>query len=61
MEVTAVPVLEHDEVAGMDRVGYRFEVDTRLGPRVVEQQAYYKVKEGRITFVRLACSGFRIP
>jgi hypothetical protein len=61
MEVTAIPVLDHDDVAGINRVGYRFEVDTRLGARVVEQQAYYKVKEGRITFVRLVCSGFRVP
>lgn len=61
MTVTAVPVLDTDDVAGIDQIGYRFEVDTRLGPRVVEQQAYYKVKEGRIMFVRLVCSGFRIP
>ena len=61
MEVTAIPVLRTDDVAGINQIGYRFDVDTRLGPRVVEQQAYYKVKQGRITFVRLVCSGFRIP
>jgi hypothetical protein len=59
--VTAVPMLETGHVAGVDRVGYRCEVETPNGPRVVEQQAYYKVRDDRIVHMRLACSGFRIP
>jgi ketosteroid isomerase-like protein len=59
--ITAVPMLETGHVAGVDRVGYRYEVDTPNGPRVVEQQAYYKVKDDRIAHMRIACSGFRIP
>jgi hypothetical protein len=59
--VTAVPSLETGHVAGVDRVGYLCEVDTPAGPRVVEQQAYYKVKDDRIVHMRIACSGFRIP
>ena len=33
----------------------------RNGPRVVEQQAYYKVKDDRIVHMRIVCSGFRVP
>ena len=58
--ITAVSHVETGEVAGVERVGYRFEMDTPLGPRVVEQQVYYKVKEGRIVHIRLVCSGFRV-
>ena len=58
--ITDVSHVETGEVAGVERVGYRFEMDTPLGPRVVEQQMYYKVKEGRIVHLRLVCSGFRV-
>jgi ketosteroid isomerase-like protein len=58
--ITAVSHVETGEVAGVERVGYRFEMDTPLGPRVVEQQVYYKVREGRIVHLRLVCSGFRV-
>jgi hypothetical protein len=58
--ITAVSHVETGEVAGVERIGYRFEMDTPLGPRVVEQQVYYQVKEGRIVQIRLVCSGFRV-
>jgi hypothetical protein len=58
--ITAVTHVEIGEVAGVDRVGYRFELETPDGPRVVEQQAYFKVRDDRIVHMRLVCSGFRV-
>ncbi len=59
-QVSAVPVLETAHIAGVDRVGYRLDVETPDGPRVVEQQAYYRVKDDRIVHMRVVCSGFRV-
>jgi ketosteroid isomerase-like protein len=57
-----------DDVAGVEtgadvedthRVGYRFHVTNPDGRAVVEQQAYYRVNGGRISHLRIVCSGFR--
>ena len=42
-----------------DRVAWRFAVSTPDGPHLVEQQAYYSVTDGRISWMRVLCSGFR--
>ncbi|HEX2850974.1 MAG TPA: hypothetical protein VHN98_10490 [Acidimicrobiales bacterium] len=57
--IDGVIAIDHDRVADRDRVGYRLSVVTPDGRFVVEQQAYYGVDEGRITWLRIMCSGFR--
>jgi hypothetical protein len=40
-------------------VTYRFAGHNPDGPFVVEQQAYYDEAEGRISYLRTLCSGYR--
>ena len=46
-------------VEDTQRVGYRFEVTNGDGPHLVEQQVYYRERDGRIGYLRAVCSGFR--
>lgn len=48
-----------DAFADRARVGYRLEGHNPDGPFVVEQQAYYEERDGRIVWMRVVCSGFR--
>ena len=48
-----------DAFADRERIGYRLEGHNPDGPFVVEQQAYYEEREGRIGWMRVVCSGFR--
>lgn len=48
-----------EDVSGMHRVGYRLELSNEDGPQVVEQQAYFTERDGRIDYLRIVCSGFR--
>jgi hypothetical protein len=57
--VTGVAFVETDAVADVNKVSYRLEVDGSSGPTVVEQVAYYSAQDGRITAMRLICSGFQ--
>jgi hypothetical protein len=50
---------ETDTFADRARVGYRLEGHNPEGPFVVEQQAYYGERDGRIGWMRVMCSGFR--
>ena len=45
-------------VAGRTRLGYRLRVTSPGGNCTVEQQAYVELTGGRITWLRLVCSGF---
>ena len=57
-----VDALEHVEtgaVGGRERLTYRLRVTNGDGPHVVEQQAYYAAEAGRITWLRVLCSGFQ--
>lgn len=47
------------DVADVHRVGYRLEVTTPDGPHTVEQQVYYRQAGGRLSYLRVVCSGFR--
>jgi hypothetical protein len=51
--------IETDSFADRERVSYRFRGVNPDGPFIVEQQAYYSESEGRITWMRVLCSGFR--
>jgi hypothetical protein len=51
--------IETDSFADRERVAYRFHGRNPDGPFVVEQQAYYSERDGRIDWMRVLCSGFR--
>lgn len=52
--------VETDTFADRERVGYRLAVTDADGSCLVEQQAFLGTDaEGRIDWIRLACSGFR--
>jgi hypothetical protein len=57
--VTAVTLVDTDTVGDVEKVTYRMAVDLESGPSVIEQVAYYTERDGRITDIRLVCSGFR--
>jgi hypothetical protein len=58
-KVAHVSHVEDDTVGEVSKVTYRISVATESGPTVVEQVAYYRVHDDRITHVRLICSGFQ--
>lgn len=51
--------IETGRLSDRDRVGYRFAVSNKDGKFITEQQAYYDVKDGAITWMRVLCSGWR--
>jgi hypothetical protein len=58
--IEAVTRLERgDDVGDVQRVGYRFDLSNDAGLHTVEQQAYYRVRDGRLSYLRILCSGFR--
>jgi hypothetical protein len=58
-EIERVQQVQSDAFADRGRVGYRFAGRNGDGPFVVEQQAYYAERDGRIGWMRIVCSGFR--
>jgi hypothetical protein len=58
-ELERLKSVETGRCADRLRVAYRFEGHNRDGPFVVEQQAYYSVRDGQIGWMRVLCSGFR--
>jgi hypothetical protein len=52
-------MIETDDDGGCARVGYRFRGHEGERPFVVEQQAFYETRDGRISWMRLVCSGLR--
>ena len=58
-EITGIESVESDDVADRERVGYRFSVTNPDGDFLVEQQAYFEERDGRIAWMRVVCSGFR--
>lgn len=58
-EIVALERLETAAFADRERVGYRFRVRCPDGVFLVEQQAFLSASEGRITWMRVVCSGFR--
>jgi hypothetical protein len=59
VEIERVISIETDSFADRQRLAYRFEGRNSDGPFVVEQQAYFSERGGRLDWMRLACSGFR--
>jgi hypothetical protein len=58
-EIEQVLSIETDSFADRQRVGYRLLVRNPDGHFVVEQQACYTERAGRINWMRVLCSGFR--
>ena len=57
-----IDALEHVElgaVADRDRLTYLLRIRTPDGVFLVEQQAYFGAENGRISWLRILCSGFR--
>jgi hypothetical protein len=51
--------VETSRMADRGRVGSRLRGHNDDGPFVVEQQAYFAERDGRIAWMRVLCSGFR--
>jgi hypothetical protein len=60
-EVEELVDVQTDAFASCQRVGYRFRGRDDGGPFVCEQQAYLEERDGRISWMRVVCSGMRAP
>ena len=58
-DIEELSTLESDAFADCGRVRYRLRVRNPDGLYVVEQQAYVETAEGRITWLRVMCAGYR--
>jgi hypothetical protein len=58
-EIEGIEHLESHAFADRERVVYRFRARKPDGAYVVEQTAYLGERDGRIGFMRVACSGYR--
>ena len=54
-----VDVKTGEDVADTQHVSYRLNLLNDAGEQVAEQQAYYRATDGRISHLRVLCSGFR--
>lgn len=57
--IVAVEKIESERFSDRERVGYRFRTDGPEGASQVEQQAFMADRDGRIAWIRAACSGYR--
>ena len=55
--VTGVGGLAEGIVGPRRRLTYRLELDRDGVPHVAEQQAYYELTDGRISWIRVICAG----
>lgn len=51
--------VDSEQVVDRERVGYRLAVHNADGNYIVDEQAYYEVANGAITWMRILCSGWR--
>ncbi len=58
-DIESLTALETDAFADRQRVGYRLSVRNGEGLHLVEQQAYFTPRDGRIGWLRIMCSGYR--
>ena len=57
--VRSLQRVETDAFADTERVSYRLQLERDGGQFLLEQQAYYQTRHGRISWLRIACSGYR--
>lgn len=58
VDIYEILAISTDRVAGRNRVVYRFRARKPDGAYVCEQTAYYDDANGRITNLRILCTGF---
>jgi hypothetical protein len=58
-DIEGIEHLESDAFADRERVTYRFRARKPDGTFLVEQTAYLSERDGRIGWMRIACSGYR--
>jgi hypothetical protein len=56
--ITQLIRFECATVGAVGRVGYRFQVKLPDGDFIIEQQAYLRAKDDKISWLRILCSGF---
>jgi hypothetical protein len=58
--IDAVAAVDEGEPVGdTQRIGYRLDITNPAGPHQVEQQVYYRAEGGRLSYLRVVCSGYR--
>ena len=57
--ITELIAVDTDTVGSRHRVAYRVAVSNADGDHVVEQQAYFDVDQGQISWMRVLCSGYQ--
>jgi hypothetical protein len=57
--IESLEVVDTDQFADRERVGYRLRVRNADGLHLVEQQAFLSEQDGRIGWLRIMCSGYR--
>jgi hypothetical protein len=57
--IDGLDMVETDAFADRERVGYRLRVHNADGDHIVEQQAYFSERDGRIGWLRIMCAGYR--
>jgi hypothetical protein len=58
VEIYEIVDISTDRVVGRNRVVYRFRLRNPDGDHICEQTAYYDEARGRITNLRILCTGF---
>jgi hypothetical protein len=58
-DIEALESLGTARLPGREHVSYRLRVRNADGRHLVEQQAYYNTDGGRITWLRILCSGYQ--
>jgi hypothetical protein len=56
--VTEILAVDCAKIGSVDRVGYRFAVRFPDGDFIIEQQAYFKCEDVKISWLQILCSGF---
>jgi hypothetical protein len=56
--IKRVESVQHGQVGTRTRIGYRLRVESAGQAYTVEQQAYCDLSDGKITWLRVLCSGF---
>jgi len=56
--IRQVESVQHGQVGPRTRIGYRLRVESAGQAYTVEQQAYCDLSDGKITWLRVLCSGF---
>lgn len=56
--IRAIESVQHGQIGTRTRIGYRLRVDSPGGAFAVEQQAFCDLSGGKITWLRVLCSGF---